>query len=338
VDIHRPSLSGLIPTAPYDPTNPLRDLELKRQWAAQYWQQAMDFANSVVGALQGMGFTVNVLGNSCDPAAGCIGLPQLQAILIKGGRSMDASIGNPVRFNSPQEEASYIASLFDMYAVSSAAFVSGTNTSVLTSSQPLTQQQVYQQQQQALQQSAPSVSQQLQQVQSTTSYNPPPLNTVRSAVLLAPQGYTVGSPWRIVVMGPPDRPVSVAASQNGRSLGETTYGRTDSGGRFEMAGNFAPGTEGTWQQIWKVGGEVVGTVNFTVLPAPGPSTPSGQTPSQQAGGMPGTQSIVSVGTPASTPSGISHAAVEPEAWYKQVPAWAWGIAALAGLFIWSKGK
>ncbi|GIU80925.1 MAG: hypothetical protein KatS3mg005_4163 [Bryobacteraceae bacterium] len=333
MDVTRPTLRGLIPPPPSDPLNPLRDLELKRQWAAQYFQQALDFANAVVGALRLQGFQVQVLGNSCDPGAGCMGLPQLQAILNRGGRSMDSSIGNPVRFDSPQQEAASIADLFNSYATSSSGYQTGFNQSALVNPppQPTTQQQVYQQQSQALQQTAPQVFQQMQSVAS------PLPGSVRSAAIIAPRGYTVGSPWQIVVMGPPNKPVSVAATQSGRSLGETTYGTTDANGRFEMSGTFAAETVGSWQQIWKVGGEPVGTVTFTVLPSAGPSSPASSGASVQQTSQDGatSQTVVNVGNPGAQQRAQ---AVEEEPWYRKVPAWAWAVAGLGALMLMRSSK
>lgn len=329
MDIPRPTLRGVIPPAPTDPANPLRDLELKRQWAAQYFQQAMDFATAVAEALRAQGFIVQVLGTSCDPSAGCMGLPQLQAIVSRAGRSMDASIGNPVRFDSPQQEAASIAELFAIYATSSSGYQTGFNQSVLAQppTQSMSQQQVYQQQTQALQQTASQIYQQMQNVASTTA------GAVRSAAIIAPRGYTVGSPWQMLVMGPANKPVSVAATHDGRSLGETTYGSTDSAGRFEMAGTFGAETVGSWQQIWKVGGEPVGTVTFTVMPAPGPNSASSSGSSGQPNTPSGStsQTVVNVGNPGVQMNSQQSAGEQP--WYRTVPAWAWAVAGLGALML-----
>lgn len=142
-------------------------------------------------------------------------------------------------------------------------------------------------------------------------------------------------------MGAPGKAVSVAAWKDGRSLGETTYGVTDPSGRFDLSGSFTPDTTGQWQEIWKVGGEPVGTVSFTVLPAPGPSD-APETPVKTSAMPLGPAQVVSVGTPASpgapgapgAPSTQTTAGgQDAEPWYKRIPVWAWALAGAGALFM-----
>lgn len=142
-------------------------------------------------------------------------------------------------------------------------------------------------------------------------------------------------------MGAPGKPVSVAAWQDGRSLGETTYGVTDANGRFDHSGYFTPETVGRWQEIWKVGGEPVGTVSFTVLPAAGP-TDAPQTPATNTALPQMPSQVVSVGTPASpgapgapgTPGAAEPAVgMQGDPWYKRIPVWAWALAGAGALWM-----
>ena len=314
MDINRPSLRGLVPPAPYDSTNPLRDLELKRQWAAQYRDVALQFANQVVSALQARGFTVQILGETGSPGAGYVGLPQYAAILRQGGKAMDATIGNPVRFNSPADEAQELASLFRIYATDAQAST-GFNTSVLT---PV---------------SSPPPPPPPPSSGTTQAFAAPAVPSyVRSASIIAPSGFQVGMPWTIVVSGQPNKPVSIAARKDGRDLGETSYGNTDSQGQFQMRGTFTEDTVGQWSETVKVGGETVGSLQFTVLPAPvaGPPASSGQ-PAGSAPSPPGQARIVQAGSPGPA---VPELTVEPpKPWYQTIPPWAWAAIGLGALLL-----
>jgi len=317
VDINRPSLRGLVPPAPYDSTDPLRDLELKRQWAAQYSDVALQFANQVVSALQARGFTVQILGETGSAQAGYIGLPQYAAILRQGTKAMDATIGNPVRFNSPADEAQELASLFSIYATDAQAST-GFNTSVLA---PVT--------------SPPPPPPPTTPPSSGTTQTfsaPAGPSYVRSASIIAPSGFQVGMPWTIVVSGQPNKPVSIAARKDGRDLGETSYGNTDSQGQFQMRGTFTEDTVGQWSETVKVGGETVGSLQFTVLPAPvaGPPASSGQ-PAGSAPSPPGQARVVQAGSPGPA---VHELTVEPpKPWYQTIPPWAWAAIGLGALLL-----
>jgi len=323
VDINRPSLRGLVPPAPYDSTDPLRDLELKRQWAAQYRDVALQFANQVVSALQARGFNVQILGETGSPGAGYVGLPQYAAILRQGGKAMDATIGNPVRFNSPADEAQELASLFSIYATDAQAST-GFNTSVLA---PVT--------------SPPPPPPPTTPPSSGTTQTfsaPAGPSYVRSASIVAPNGFQAGAPWTIVVSGQPNRPVSIAARKDGRDLGETTYGSTDSQGQFQMKGTFTEDTVGQWSETVKVGGEIVGSLQFTVLPAPvaGPPASSGLPassgqPAVSSPSPPGQARVVQAGSPGPA---VHELTVEPpKPWYQTIPPWGWAAIGLGALLL-----
>jgi hypothetical protein len=315
VDLNRPSLRGLVPPAPFDSTNPLRDLELKRQWASQYRDVALQFANQVVSALQARGFNVQILGETGSPGAGYVGLPQYAAILRQGGKAMDATIGNPVRFNSPADEAQELAYLFSIYATDAQA-PTGFNTSVLA---PVT--------------SPPPPPPPPSSGTTQTFSAPAGPSYVRSASIIAPSGFQVGMPWTIVVSGQPNRQVSITARKDGRDLGETTYGNTDSQGQFQMRGTFTEDTVGQWSETVKVGGETVGSLQFTVLPAPVSEAPPGSSqPPSSSNPTPGQPTVVPVGSPGSSPSKMTPQ-VLPEPWYQKIPTWGWAAIGLGALLL-----
>jgi hypothetical protein len=256
-------LGGMIPPAPSVYGDPVQDLAAKTQWVNTYFAQSRQYADAVVAALQSAGFAVNILGASCDPGAGCIGLFQYQATISKDGKSMDASIGNPVRYNSPQEEASDIAYLFGIYAVPAQSYSTGINTSVL------------------VQPSSTSTQVQLpQELASATTTTTQPANAApattttyrRDVQLLAPDGYVTGGRFTLKIWGLPNQTVEIEAWQNGQSHGRTAYGATDASGYYEISGSWQPEHAGRWQENIYVGGEIVGMLDFELV---NPSQPPG---------------------------------------------------------------
>jgi MYXO-CTERM domain-containing protein len=315
VDINRPSLRGLVPPAPYDSTDPLRDLELKRQWAAQYRDVALQFANQVVSALQARGFTVQILGETGSPGAGYVGLPQYAAILRQGGKAMDATIGNPVRFNSPADEAQELASLFSIYATDAQAST-GFNTSVL----------------------APVTS------------PPPPPPSIRNhpnllcagRALLRPQREHHRAqrlPGRHAVddrrLGPAESPGLDCSPERRPRPGRNHYGNTDSQGQFQMRGTFTEDTVGQWSETVKVGGETVGSLQFTVLPPPVSGTPPASSqPNSPSSPGPFQTTVVQAGSPGPV---VDKQGVEPatpaKPWYQTIPPWGWAAIGLGALLL-----
>jgi hypothetical protein len=259
-------LGGMIPPMPFVTGDPLQDLAAKTQWVNTYFSQSRQYADAVAAALQSAGFTVNILGASCDPGAGCLGLFQYQATLSKGGKSMDASIGNPVRYNSPQEEASDIASMFGIYAVPAQSYSTGINTSALV--QPSgTSAQVQ------LPQEFASATTTQTQTQTQTSNTAATTTTYRRDVqLLAPDGYRTGGRFTLKIWGLPNQTVEIEAQQNGQSHGRTAYGATNAQGYYELSGSWQPEHAGRWQENIYVGGEIVGRLDFELV---NPSQPPG---------------------------------------------------------------
>jgi MYXO-CTERM domain-containing protein len=89
---------------------------------------------------------------------------------------------------------------------------------------------------------------------------------------------------------------------------------------------------GQWSETVKVGGETVGSLQFTVLPAPvaGPPTSSGQ-PAGSAPSPPGQTRVVQAGSPGPA---VHEPAVEPpKPWYQTIPPWGWAAIGLGALLL-----
>jgi hypothetical protein len=84
-----------------------------------------------------------------------------------------------------------------------------------------------------------------------------------------------GDTFLVEVTGPPNQPVTVRATQNGKDLGETAYGSTDSSGRFRLTGSLTDAHTGNWVEVWSVGGRPAPGVSFSVGPAVSSTVSSG---------------------------------------------------------------
>jgi hypothetical protein len=71
----------------------------------------------------------------------------------------------------------------------------------------------------------------------------------------------------------PNQQVTAAATQNGKSLGTTPFGNTDSAGNFSITGTMSADQIGNWVEVWMVAGLQSGTASFSVIQSPG-ATPS----------------------------------------------------------------
>ena len=81
------------------------------------------------------------------------------------------------------------------------------------------------------------------------------------------QPFQVGDSWQLVITGTPNQPVSGSATQNGTSQGTSAFGSTDQSGQLVLSGVFAPGTVGTWRELWTVGTSPAAVLSFTVAAA-----------------------------------------------------------------------
>jgi hypothetical protein len=86
--------------------------------------------------------------------------------------------------------------------------------------------------------------------------------------------FLVGERWRVTVTGPPGQPVAIqSATQNGQSRGSTTYGATNASGGFTLEGAMTPDAQGTWTEVWSVGGRAAAPFSFKVItPVAAPAT------------------------------------------------------------------
>ena len=328
-------LCGYFPQMPYS-YNAVEDARLKAEWANQYYQASIAYNDAVVSALRAMGFAVDVIGNACLPSAGCYGLALYGAVMKKNGKQMDTNIGFGTRFDSPQQEAEYLAMLFERNAISTQTeWQSGQGTSVYSGAQVS-----YTPSSGAgttagagSNTSAGSTAGASSKAGAGTSDSGSSASTVSnkplSASISAPDGYVVGRSWRITVTGPALQPVSVHAYQNGKDLGRTQYGRTDSNGVFDLSGSFTPGVEGGWVEYWYVGDSLAGVINFVVSPAA-----TAPQPGESAANN------VDSGSSLKTPSRESNQAegIELETGGVRVavggiPSWIWLAAAAAGGYL-----
>lgn len=98
----------------------------------------------------------------------------------------------------------------------------------------------------------------------------------------SPSGYGVGDTWSMSISGAtPNSPVTISASQNGSSMGTSSFGSTDGSGNWSLSGQFGTNNVGVWSESVMVGGSVVGGLNFTVTQV---TTPAQTTASNPTGG------------------------------------------------------
>lgn len=87
------------------------------------------------------------------------------------------------------------------------------------------------------------------------------------------QPFRVGDKFRAIVNGSALMNVTVSAVHDGRSLGSTIYGQTDSAGRFTLSGVFSPSDAGQWQETWQVG-HLSRPLSFIIAPSSSTDTPA----------------------------------------------------------------
>lgn len=111
------------------------------------------------------------------------------------------------------------------------------------------------------------------------------------------QNFQVGDSWKLTITGTPNSPVSDSASQNGQSLGTSSYGSTNANGNFSLTGTFANGTVGSWSEQWDVGGVAAPVLSFTIsaVPAAGSSSSSGSSSSTSSSSGASTTTSVPTG-------------------------------------------
>jgi hypothetical protein len=77
--------------------------------------------------------------------------------------------------------------------------------------------------------------------------------------------FYVGNSWTLTIAGAAASSlVQISATQNGSSLGTTSYGDTDGSGGWTLSGAFDSSTVGTWVEDFYVGGNFIGELDFTI--------------------------------------------------------------------------
>lgn len=84
-----------------------------------------------------------------------------------------------------------------------------------------------------------------------------------------------GDTWTITVHGAPNQPVDVDGIHPDGTPARNTMGTTSSAGDFVLQGTIDSSAIGNWQEQWFVGGQSVGSINFTVTAAAPNSTGGG---------------------------------------------------------------
>lgn len=142
------------------------------------------------------------------------------------------------------------------------------------------------------------------------------------------QPFQVGDAWKLVVAGTPNQPVSGTASQNGKSLGTTPYGSTDSTGSLVLTGSMDASTVGAWSELWTVGTVSAPVISFSVSAAQplDSSAPSGSSSGGGGGAAATTGGFADFFTQSVDIGGVS------------IPVWGLVAAGVGGLLLFSGGK
>lgn len=148
-----------------------------------------------------------------------------------------------------------------------------------------------------------------------------------------PSMLAVGDTWQLVVTGAPGAAVSVYGGKNG-VFTEVQMGNTDASGVWRDSGAASSDQVGSWSETWKVNGQAVGQLAFTITPRTVQSVSSGPAAAPATYGAPATpggQIPVSVSVqPMAPASGFSLSQpVGP------LPLWAWLAIGGGGLFLMS---
>ena len=80
--------------------------------------------------------------------------------------------------------------------------------------------------------------------------------------------FQIGDRYEIVIAGPPNQPVSVRTTMQGRTDWGPVIGSTDSRGRWSTAGQFQARDFGDWTEVWTVGGKLASPALHFFVGAP----------------------------------------------------------------------
>lgn len=160
--------------------------------------------------------------------------------------------------------------------------------------------------------------------------------------------FQVGDSFQLVISGTPGQPVSVTATQNGRSLGTTVYGTTDPSGRLTITGTMDPSTVGNWNELWMVGAAGVPALSFSVSPAqnsqssPPPASSAGASsasstppPTGQTTPGAGSSSSSSGGGSSTSTTQTAGGSSTVDVFGYSVPWWAAGLVVVGAVWMFS---
>ena len=250
-------LRGLIPEGPLDRLPPdyytspphvqfQMTAEAHRAWGQKYGPLLESITSQVVGQLQAMGYSLQLLATPqqiCNPAAGCVGWQgYLYRVTTPDGCVQEATIVMPALAMSANSVDSIVRSYVDTLE----------SSRYWACPQP----------------SAPAAAPAPAPATATATAAP---TYSRSASLSAPDGYVVGGRFVLRIQGKPGGKIEIWASQNGREHGTTPFGFADSSGRFEISGVFGPEHAGSWHEKVYVAGELAGELRFSVSSPPPPA-------------------------------------------------------------------
>jgi hypothetical protein len=178
------------------------------------------------------------------------------------------------------------------------------------------------------------------------SPNPPsgsgsvPATVTFTNLTRASSGLQVGDTWRIDITGPPNSPVAVTSTQNGKSLGTTPMGKTDASGRYSLTASADASTVGDWREMWTVGTAAAPLLAFTVAAASAQTSGGGSSAGAPAGSGSGSGAGSGSGsTPPAAPATVPFSFLSSSLtlFGLQVPIWA--LAAVgAGLIFLPRGR
>jgi hypothetical protein len=79
--------------------------------------------------------------------------------------------------------------------------------------------------------------------------------------------------WRLTITdGAPNQNIVVTAQKDGGLASSSAMGSTDSAGAWSTEGTSSTGDIGSWVQLWRVGGTVIGALTFRIAADPAAST------------------------------------------------------------------
>lgn len=154
-----------------------------------------------------------------------------------------------------------------------------------------------------------------------------------------PGGLKVGEGWRLMIVGPINGVVSVYGGKNG-VFSEVVMGHTDSRGVWTTTGQATADQVGSWQELWKVNGQAVGQLNFTISAPTVADQSTGPAGAPPSSGAPATDIPVSIGIQQVTLPGATSGSSATDFLTKPLgplPLWVW-LAAGGAAMVFGRGR